>query len=166
MDKVLFVVDMQEMYVGRGRDKSAYPYDAEALIENINKRIAAYKPEEVFYIVSYKKGLLGGSMPKEGTPAASFPAKLKVVSKNIYAKNKPDAFTNNALEDFMRARNVKEIEFVGVDGGVSIGNTAIGAMDCDMRVIFNEDCIGTIFKDKAMKCREKFRKNRVSYIHS
>ena len=65
MDKVLFVVDMQEMYVGRGRDKTTYSYDAEALIDAINKRISAYKAEEVFYIVSYKKGLLGGGMPKE-----------------------------------------------------------------------------------------------------
>lgn len=166
MDKVLFVVDMQEMYVGRGRDKNAYPYDSEKLIECINKRIVSYKPEEVFYIVSYKKGLFGGAMPKEGTPAAGFPAKLKVVSKNIYQKSKPDAFSNVALEDFMRARNVKEIEFVGVDGGISVGNTAIGAIECGMTVILNEDCIGTVSKEKAMKCREKMKKNKVSYIHS
>ena len=50
MDKVLFVVDMQEMYVGRGRDKTTYSYDAESLIDAINKRISAYKAEEVFYI--------------------------------------------------------------------------------------------------------------------
>ena len=37
MDKVLFVVDMQEMYVGRGRDKTTYSYDADALIDAINK---------------------------------------------------------------------------------------------------------------------------------
>ena len=43
MDKVLFVVDMQEMYVGRGRDKTTYSYDADALIDAINKRISAYK---------------------------------------------------------------------------------------------------------------------------
>ena len=156
MDKVLFVVDMQEMYVGRGRDKTTYSYDAEALIDAINKRISAYKAEEVFYIVSYK----------EGTPAASFPAKLKVVSKNIYSKSKPDAFSNVALEDFMRARNVKEIEFVGVDGGISVINTAIGAIECGMKVVFNEECIGTVFKDKANKCREKLKKNKVTYIHS
>ena len=36
MDKVLFVVDMQEMYVGRGRDKTTYSYDAESLIDAIN----------------------------------------------------------------------------------------------------------------------------------
>ena len=140
MDKVLFVVDMQEMYVGRGRDKTTYSYDAESLIDAINKRISAYKAEEVFYIVSYKKGLLGGGMPKEGTPAASFPAKLKVVSK--------------------------EIEFVGVDGGISVINTAIGAIECGMKVVFNEECIGTVFKDKANKCREKLKKNKVTYIHS
>ena len=40
MDKVLFVVDMQEMYVGRGRDKTTYSYDADALIDAINKRIS------------------------------------------------------------------------------------------------------------------------------
>ena len=105
-------------------------------------------------------------MHKEGTPAASFPAKLKVVSKNIYSKSKPDAFSNVALEDFMRARNVKEIEFVGVDGGISVINTAIGAIECGMKVVFNEECIGTVFKDKANKCREKLKKNKVTYIHN
>ena len=85
MDKVLFVVDMQEMYVGRGRDKTTYSYDAESLIDAINKRISAYKAEEVFYIVSYKKGLLGGGMPKEGTPAASFPAE-SCIQKYLFQK--------------------------------------------------------------------------------
>lgn len=50
MDKVLFVVDMQEMYVGRGRDKTTYSYDAESLIDAINKRISAYKAEELSLI--------------------------------------------------------------------------------------------------------------------
>lgn len=98
MDKVLFVVDMQEMYVGRGRDKTTYSYDADALIDAINKRISAYKAEEVFYIVSYKKGLLGGGMPKEGTPAASFPAKLKVVSKIFIPKASPMLFQTLLLK--------------------------------------------------------------------
>jgi nicotinamidase-related amidase len=165
MDKVLFVVDMQEMYVGKTRDKSVYTYEADELIDKINKRILAYKPEEVFYIISIKRGLFGGGMPKEGTPAASFPGKLKIVSKNIYEKSKPDAFSNVALEDFTRARNVKEIEMVGVDGGVSVGNTIIGAIECGMKVIINEDCIGTISKEKERKCREKFKRNKVTYMH-
>lgn len=66
MDKVLFVVDMQEMYVGRGRDKTTYSYDAESLIDAINKRISAYKAEEVFYIVSYKKGASGWRNAQRG----------------------------------------------------------------------------------------------------
>ena len=50
MDKVLFVVDMQEMYVGRGRDKTTYSYDAESLIDAINKRISAYKADLLSFI--------------------------------------------------------------------------------------------------------------------
>lgn len=164
MDKVLFVINMQEMYVGKSRDKSDYPYEADELIEKINKRIKAYEPEEVFYIVSIKKGLFGGAMPKEGTPEAGIPAKLKVVSKNVYQKNKPDAFSSAVLEDFMRARNVKEIELTGVDGGISVGNTALGAIECGMKVIWNESCIGTVHHDKLVKCREKMKKNKVTYM--
>lgn len=66
MDKVLFVVDMQEIYVGRGRSKEKFPYKDEVLFDEINKRIAEYKSEEVFYIKSVGKGLgsIVGSMPK------------------------------------------------------------------------------------------------------
>lgn len=165
MDKVLMIVNMQEMYVGKSRDKNTYKYDAEELIDKINKRIALYQPEEVFYIISIKKGLFGGAAPKEGTPESGFPAKLKIVSKNVYQKNKPDAFSSAVLEDFMRARHVKEIEIVGVDGGVSVGNTVIGAIECGMKVIWNESCIGTVYGEKLMKLREKMKKNKITYIN-
>ena len=65
MDKVLFVVDMQEMYVGRGRDKTTYSYDAESLIDAINKRISAYKAEEVFYR-QLQKGTFGWRNAQRG----------------------------------------------------------------------------------------------------
>ena len=164
MDRVLFVVNMQEMYVGKSRNKNEFDYEAEELIDGINKRIGEYAAEEVFYIISIKKGLFGGNMPKEGTKDATFPAKLKIVSKNIYQKNKLDAFTSVALEDFCRARNVKEIEFVGVDG-VDIASTAAGALDCGMKkVIFNEALIGTLNKEKELKVRATLKQTKVEYI--
>lgn len=168
MEKVLFVIDMQEIYVGRGRNKDKFPYKAEELIDGINKRISDYKPEEVFYIKSIAKGLGGivGSLPKDGTHEAKFAEKLKMVGKNIYDKCKPDAFSNDALADMMRARNVKEIELVGVDGGGSVGATAVGAIDdLDLKIIYNENCINTINQSKAVKFREKMRKSRVTFWH-
>ena len=64
MDKVLFVVDMQEMYVGRGRDKTTYSYDAEALIDAINKRISAYKLRRSFISSATKRDFWVEECPK------------------------------------------------------------------------------------------------------
>lgn len=168
MEKVLFVMDMQEIYVGRGRNKEKYRYDAEKLIREINNRIAEYQPEEVFYFKSIGKGLgaVMSGMPKEDSFEAKFVDKLKIVGKNIYEKNKQDAFSNEALGDFLRARNVKEIEMTGVDGGGSVGVTALTAIDdYDLKIIYNDSCIGTMNTAKAIKYREKMRKNRVTYVH-
>ncbi len=159
------VLDMQDMYVGNTRDKTLYPYDAEELIKNVNKRIEAYEPEAVIYVKSIKKGLFGGAMPKAGTSDADFVRNLKVVSKNIYEKNKPDAFSNEVLFEFVRARGIKELELVGVDGGSSVGFTAVSATeDADLKIIFCEPAIGTLQHEKAMKCREKIRKTRMTSI--
>ena len=163
MEKALMVLDMQEMYVGAGRDKNVYSYPVDTLISNVNARIAAYDPEAVIYVKSIKKGLFGGAMPKAGTAEADFVINLKVVSKHIFEKNKPDAFSSDVIFEFVRARGIKELEIVGVDGGGSVGFSAIGATeDCDLKIILCEPAIGTVQTDKAMKCREKIRKSRMT----
>ena len=163
MDKALMVLDMQEMYVGSGRDKNEYSYPVDMLIKNVNIRIQAYEPEAVIYVKSIKKGLFGGGMPKAGSADADLVRNLKVVSKNIFEKNKPDAFASDEIYQFVRARGIKELELVGVDGGGSVGNTAIGATeDCDLKIIFCEPAIGTINGEKAQKCREKIKKTRMT----
>lgn len=164
MDRVLFIINMQEKFVGKTRDKNVFTYNADELINGINKRIAEYDNDEVFYILSIKKGLFSGNLPKEGSKEATFPAKLKIVSKHIYQKNKPDAFSSVVLEDFCRARNVKEIELVGVDG-VDVASTAAGALEVGInRVIFNERLIGSISKEKEMKIRQGLNQSKVDYI--
>ncbi len=167
MDKVLFVLDMQEIYVGRGRNKEKYRYDSVKLVNEINKRIAEYAPDEVFYFRSIGKGIgaVMSGMPKEGTHEAKLVAEMKIVGKNIYDKTKPDAFSVEGVGDFIRARNVKEIEIIGVDGGTSVGATAVAAIDnYDLRVIYNDSCIGTMNTAKAVKYREKMRKNRITFV--
>ena len=38
MDNVLFVVNMQEMYAGKNRNKEKYSFDADTLTQNISLR--------------------------------------------------------------------------------------------------------------------------------
>lgn len=165
MDKVLLVVNMQEFYVGRGRNKKLFDYkDVDKLIDSVNKRIAAYEAEEVFYIKTIGKGLFKGGMPKANTAEADLVTKMKVVSKNVYMKSKADAFTNDALGDFLRARNVKSVELVGVDGGVDVGATALSALDYVKEVMYNEACVESIDTEKDNKLREKLSKTKCKFI--
>ncbi len=165
--KVLLVIDMQEIYAGRGRNKDKYNYDTEKLIDQVNSRIAEYPPEAVFYFKSIAKGLGGlfGSMPKEGTHEAKFVERLKIVSNNIYERSKPDCMAIDEFVDFLRARNIQEIEVVGVDIGCSIGQTVVTATnDIDLRVLYNSNCMVFPSPDKSVKIREKFRRNRVTLL--
>ena len=48
----------------------------------------------------------------------------------------------------------------GVDGGNSVGASAVGALEYDLGVVYNESCIGTSDKNKELKYREKLAQNR------
>ena len=164
MENVLFVVNMQDMYVGRTRNNEKYSFNADDLIEKVNKRILAYQADEVFYIKSIGKGLFKGSLPKQGSKDSELATYMKIVSKNIYEKNKPDCFTNDVLHDFVRARGVKQIEFVGVDTGEEIGRSAMTATeDMSINVVFNEMALITMDPEKAGKIREKLRRSKVTF---
>ncbi len=167
MDKVLFVIDMQEIYAGRGRNTAKYNYDCERLIDAVNERINEYKPEEVFYFKSIAKGLGGllGSMPKDGTHEAKFVERLKIVGKNIYERSKPDVMALDEVVDFLGSRNVSQIEVVGVDIGCSIGQTVVTATnEYNMNVVYNSNCMVFPTPDKSLKIREKFKRNRVTLL--
>lgn len=165
MDNVLLIVNMQEFYVGKCRNKKLYDYDCDSLIDKINKRIAKYEPEEVFYVKTIGKGLFKGGMPKANNAESDIVAKLKVVSKNVYTKSKPDAFSNDALGEFMRARNVKNVEICGVDGGNSVGASAVGGFEYELKMVYNDAVIGTIDKEKEEKFREKLSKGKCTFIN-
>ncbi|MBR6045887.1 MAG: cysteine hydrolase [Ruminococcus sp.] len=167
MDKVLFIIDMQEMYAGRGRNTDKYRYDSEDLIDRINKLISSFKPEEVFYFKSIAKGLGGlmGGMPKAGTHEAKFAERLKLVGKNVYERSKADVFALDEIVDLMRSRNVKEVELTGVDANNSVSLTAISATnDLDLRVVYHEDCIVSPVPEKTNKLKEKIKRNRVTFL--
>ena len=167
MDKVLFVIDMQEKFAGRGRNKEKYNYDCDRLIDQVNLRLAEYKPEEIFYFKSIAKGIGGlfGSLPKEGTHEAKFVERLKIIGKNVYERSKPDVMEIDQVVDFLRAKNINQLEVVGVDVNNSIGLTTVTATnEFNINVLYNSNCMVFTSPDKAVKLREKFKKNRVTLL--
>lgn len=172
MKKLLFVIDMQEKFVGRGRDTEKFGFDCDGFIDQVNKKILEYKPDEVFYFKSIAKGGLGGmfggnNLPKSGTHEAKFVENLKVVSENIFERSKPDVMSIDQVVDYVRARNIEQIELVGVDGSGSIGLSAITITnDYNVNIIYDQKCIRSLSDQKAEKMIEKFKKNRTTVIYN
>ena len=161
--KALLIVDMQEIYVGKERNKKIFRYEAEQLIDRINERIKEYDAKNVFYILNiFKNTWLNRLVPVialEGTKGAKLVNSLEIVSQNFYYKNKGNAFTNKDLHTKLKELEVDEIEVVGVDGGGCAALTALGALELEYKVQLNTDCIGTVFKKKAIKLNEQLSKN-------
>lgn len=154
MGRALFVVDMQNICVGKNHAKF-FKYDRNMLITAVNERIAVYENENVFYICKVmKNNFLNKLAPVKafnGSTEAKIAEDINVVSNNIIIKYVGDAFSNPNLKEILNEKKIDEIEFVGLDGGGCVALTALGALKNNLKVIINESAVGTMFVKKAEK---------------
>lgn len=153
----LLVIDMQEDYVGAGRNRKAYPYDEKLLIDRVNERIREYPAESVIYITN-KFFWEQGREPKKLVEG------LKVVSSQIYEKRKSSCFSNERLLEYLKKNNVTSLELVGVDGNYCVGNSALEGIKKGFAVVCNESCIGVGKKKKFVKVRRKLSQSGVRFV--
>jgi nicotinamidase-related amidase len=157
MGRVLFVIDMQNICIGKNHAKF-FQYDRDKIIAAVNERICEYEKESVFYICQVmKNNIINKLAPVKAFPG-SFEAKISedvmMVSDNIIMKYKGDAFSNPELKKMLDEKKVDEIECVGVDGGGCVAHTALGALENNYKVIINEAAVGTMLIKKAEKYKD------------
>lgn len=159
MDKALFVIDMQEICVGKNH-ADFFKYE-ERLVEKANEIIDRNKDEAiVIYIRNVmKRNFINKLAPfhaYEGSPEAELTESLHKVSDFVFDKYTGDAFTNEKLKEFLKANNVSCIEIIGVDGGGCVSATALGAIEHGYKVILNTTAIGTTDNKKFQNKRDKY----------
>ncbi len=132
--KALFVIDMQEEYVGKD---NRYGYDSEDLLTKVNERIeyAQSAKEPIIYVKNRKQLKSGGFIPE-------FAKGLEVISDNIFYKDKSSLFSNKEIVLFLKENNVKEIEIIGVDGNCCVASSALEGVKFGYKVIFPLRYIG------------------------
>lgn len=155
--KYLLVVDVQEDYTGAQRDKQRYPYDVDALLINVNKKIAMYPNDNVIYI---KNRFFFERQNKD----KELNRRLKVVSNYIFTKNRTSIFTNKDFRKFISDKSITELEIVGVDGNYCVKAAVIGAVKAGYNVNLDEECIGTGNSKKYKKTKNIFQKLGVTFL--
>ncbi len=148
MKKALLVIDMQNVCVGENHAKY-FKYNNIDLIKAVNEVIDANKDNMVIYIKNImRENFLNKFAPfhaYEGTEEVELVNNLQIVSENIFIKYEGNAFSNSALNQFLKKSDIEYVEVIGVDGGGCVALTALGAIKEGYKVIVNENAIGTMF---------------------
>lgn len=167
--KALLVIDMQEDYVGKARNKRRFPYDSEKLIKNINSKIHEYEKNNdlVIYIRNKKKNSLFNRIfykyGIEGTNGVQLVKGLDIVSRYIFDKSMACCFTNTSLVTFLKENNISKIELTGIDGNACVGLSAIGGAILHFDVTILCNCTGIANPNKTDKMKSKLIKSGVKF---
>ncbi len=166
MAKAVFVIDMQNICVGKSHAKF-FKYDNN-LVASVNKVIEENEGNTIVYIVNIMKdnfiNRLAPFTAFDGSENAALADSLKVVSDHIFKKYKGDSFTNPKLKETLDELNINEIEITGIDGGGCVALTALGAINAGYRVIVNTKAIGTMFTKKADKYNARLKELGARFI--
>lgn len=165
--KALFVIDMQNVYIGKDHAKY-FKYNRQQVIPAVNKVIDDNSENIVIYIQNFmKKNFISKFAPfkaYEGTKEVEFISELHIVSNLIFDKYIGDAFSNNKLNEFLKSKNVDTIEVIGIDGGGCVALTALGAIKNGYSVIVNTNAIGTMLDKNKEKYFKKLREKGAEFI--
>lgn len=154
----LLIIDMQEDYVGNGRNRNRYPYHTAELIENINRRITQYPKEAVVYITN-KFFWERAKTEKELVQG------LFIVSDHIFEKRKSSCFSNQKLLNYLQKIGAKKLELVGVDGNYCVGCSALDGAKKGFAIVCNEACIGIGNAERFSKVKRKLEKVHVQFVY-
>lgn len=155
--RFLLIIDMQEDYTGENRNRKRFPYDIEPLIDNVNNRIDSYSREHIVYI----KNQFFWESPKR---EKSLSKGMNVVSDQIFTKRNNNSFKNIEFANFLREKNVTELEIIGIDGNYCVKATAIAASKAGYKVFLNENCIGIADTKKFRKSKMKMKRIGVGFL--
>ena len=115
--KAVFVIDMQEEYVGIG---NRYGYDSANLIGQVNQRIQQAKEnQDIVIYIKNRKNL------KSGIQIPEFAKGLDIISTNIFYKDKASLFSDVELLNFIKEHEISEADFIGIDGNCCVAASAI-----------------------------------------
>lgn len=167
MSKALFVIDMQNVCVGKNHAE-IFHYDNETLIKNVNNMITQYTEGRVIYIENIMKdNFINRFAPFkafEGSDEVNLVEGLSIVNDIRIKKYKGDAFTNPELNKLLKEKGIDEIELTGVDGGGCVAMTAFGAIKAGYKVTVNRNAVGITFYKQADKYNIKLERLGAKFI--
>lgn len=119
------------------------------IIDNINRSVNWAVENEV-HVVYIKQEYLSEKIRKfkPNTYGSELAPDLKIVSNNIFTKNKGSALSSEEFENFVEKKGVCEFYLVGADAIACVKTTNNGMLKAGYKVNILSDCITSYDKRK------------------
>ncbi|MCX2739779.1 isochorismatase family cysteine hydrolase [Pontibacter anaerobius] len=132
MSKALLIIDIQ----------NDTPKNYKEVIDNINNAVDWAVNNNIHVIYIKHENLSAGSKNfKPGTFGSELATDLKIVSKNVFTKNKGSALTNEEFADFISKNEVSEFFIVGGDATICVKSTCFNLRKANYEVTVLSDGI-------------------------
>ncbi len=122
------------------------------VIGNINRAIDWAVNNNVHVVYIRHENLSAGTRTfKPDTRGADFPSDLKIVSKNIFTKNKGNALTSEEFSNFIRENGICDFYIAGADAVACVKSTCYNLRKANYGVNVLSDCITSYDKKKIVE---------------
>lgn len=162
--KALIVIDLQRDLTTRQGKFVINLKQTDKAIENVNRLIdnADRFDMDVIYIRhEVKPNFIVNRLPKipclKGTAGAEMDRRIHVVNRNIFVKNRLDAFSDRAFEDYLHGRRIAYLIFTGVDAQFCVDRTLKAALNRGFKTTVVTDAVATKNEERLHKKIEEFK---------
>jgi nicotinamidase/pyrazinamidase len=170
--QAVLVVDIQEGITGNSSPSEVFRGQSEELIGVVNRLVdsSANHNIPVIYIKNEISNplinILNSSLAK-GSPGAELDARLRVVSANIFNKDKSDAFSNPLLDSILISGDINKLVFTGLDLARCVNSTILAAANRHYDICLISDALITQDPDSLRQdMLDKFKQRGFEVISS
>lgn len=171
--KALLILDIQDDFTGKQARMPVEPQQANQMIQRLNSLVTRLDPAtyEIIYIGNeFRKfdflNLFRNFAAIKGTSGTKLDNRLVISSKNYFPKNKENAFSNPALNTFLRSKAVTELFITGLKAEACVYSTTKGAIKNGYKVNILTDCIATTSDKKREKMLLRYIKAGATNLNS
>jgi len=137
--KALVVIDIQNDITKNYKD----------IIDNINRAIDWAVQQHIHVVYIRHENLSAGTRTfKPDTVGFAFAPDLKIVSENIFTKDKGNALTSEEFAEFIRKNEIDEFYLAGADAVACVKSTCYNMRKANYGVHVLSDCITSYDKRK------------------
>jgi len=168
----LLVIDIQEGTTGDISISEGLNQQANPFIHTVNRIIKQADSLQIPILYVYHENtywllnLITQGVMAKGAPGTAIDSRIRVVTENIFSKNKMDAFSNSDLDSFFLKHEVNHLYMTGLSAAQCVDRTSRAALKRGYHVTVIRDAVIAETVARKEEMLEKYKQIGIDIVAS